>query len=62
MPGALIALLGGLAMGLFGWMMFKDKSGDYGISEKPNINVNTGGGSPPPSGPTSPGGTPPAAQ
>jgi hypothetical protein len=38
-PGSLITLLGGLGTVYCGYMMLRDKSGDYGESTVPKINV-----------------------
>jgi hypothetical protein len=40
MPGGLFVLIGGLAMVFAGYMMLRDKSGDYGKSEMPNLKLN----------------------
>lgn len=41
-PGALIVLLVGLGMVFCGYMMLKDKSGEYGESKMPKITTNAG--------------------
>lgn len=46
-PGALITLIAGLAILGCGYVMLKDKTGDYGQSPAPKINVTTGAGGPP---------------
>ena len=60
--GGFITLIAGLIMLGVGYLMWRDKTGDYGFSKLPKIATNSGAASPPPSGPTSSGGTPPAAQ
>jgi hypothetical protein len=39
-PGSLITLLAGLGVLFCGYMMLKDKSGDFGQSKVPKINLN----------------------
>lgn len=45
-PGGLIALAAGVGVAYCGWMMLKDKSGDYGQSPMPNVTVLKGEGQP----------------
>jgi hypothetical protein len=47
-PGSLITLIAGLALLLFGYMMYKDKTGAYGQS--PKLKINTASGTTPPAG------------
>jgi len=42
-PGGLITLVAGVGMVACGYFMLKDKTGDYGESPAPKINVTTGG-------------------
>ena len=49
-PGALFTLVAGLGMLFCGYMMLKDKSGDYGESTVPKINVVGAGGQTPQAG------------
>jgi hypothetical protein len=46
-PGGIITLIAGVAVLGCGYLMFKDKTGDYGQSPAPKINVTTGAGTPP---------------
>jgi hypothetical protein len=46
-PGSLITLIAGLVILACGYFMFKDKTGDYGQSPAPKINLTTGAGTPP---------------
>jgi hypothetical protein len=39
-PGGLIVLVAGIVILYCGYMMLRDKSGDYGQSEMPKLNVN----------------------
>lgn len=58
-PGGLITLVAAVGVLYCGYMMLKDKSGDYGQSPMPNINVSTGSSTPPSD--TPPSDTPPTA-
>ena len=64
LPGSLITFIAGLGVVFCGYMMLKDKSGDYGESPMPKVTT-TGSGTPPgapPAGGPQRGGPPPAAQ
>jgi hypothetical protein len=49
-PGSLITLIAGLGVIYLGYLMLKDKSGDYGESPMPKVST-TSGGAPPAGGP-----------
>lgn len=60
--GGFITLIAALLILGAGIMMFLDKSGNYGVSKMPKINVNTGSTKPPADAPPAgPSGTPPTA-
>jgi hypothetical protein len=49
-PGGLITLVAGVGILYCGYMMLRDKSGDYGDAAVPKINIVGAGGQTPPAG------------